>query len=113
MNFSFVRSIAHRPLKCTLYFVMTKLNRCAAATLLAFGLTSVVMADDHDNNRTSNHRYYDKEHKDYHEWNANEEKSYGVYLNENHMKVHTYQKARPTEQQNYWKWRHEHPDEQR
>jgi hypothetical protein len=91
---------------------MTKLNRCAAATLLALGLTApLVLADDHDNN--NNRRYYDKNHKDYHQWNANEDKSYGIYLNENHIAVHTFQKARPAEQQNYWNWRHDHPDEQR
>ena len=92
---------------------MTKLYTCAAATLLALGLTApLVMADDHDNNnKNNNRRYYDKSHKDYHQWNANEDKSYSVYLNENHITVHTFQKAKPAEQQQYWNWRHDHPDE--
>ena len=84
-------------------------NRYAAALLLAIGLTApLVMADDHDNRR-----YYDKNHKDYHRWNENEGRSYGVFLNENHLQVHTFRKAKPTEQQQYWKWRHDHPDEKR
>ena len=91
---------------------MTKLNRWAAATLLALGLTApLVMADDHDHD--NNRRYYDKTHKDYHQWNANEDKSYGVFLSTNHIQVHAFSKARPSEQQKYWNWRHDHPDEQR
>jgi hypothetical protein len=88
---------------------MKKTNRCAVAFLLALGLTApLVRADDHDTKR-----YYDKTHKDYHQWNANEEKSYSVFLGENHIQVHTFKKAKPTEQQKYWQWRHDHPDEKR
>jgi hypothetical protein len=81
-----------------------------AAFLLAAGLatTPLALADDHDN-----HRYYDKNHKDYHQWNENEGRSYSVFLNENHIKVHVFSKAKPAEQQQYWNWRHEHPDEKR
>jgi hypothetical protein len=90
---------------------MTKLNRCAAAALLALGLTApLVMADDHS---TNNKRYYDKSHKDYHQWNANEDKSYSVFLSTNNIHVHAFSKAKPAEQQQYWNWRHDHPDEQR
>jgi S-adenosylmethionine/arginine decarboxylase-like enzyme len=77
--------------------------------LLAIGLTApLVMAQDQNSRR-----YYDKTHKDYHRWNDNEQKSYTVFLNENHIAVHTFSKARPAEQQQYWNWRHEHPDEKR
>jgi hypothetical protein len=90
---------------------MTKLNRCAATALVALGLTApLVIADDHSNN---NKRYYDKSHKDYHQWNANEDKSYSVFLSTNNIQVHAFSKAKPTEQQQYWNWRHDHPDEQR
>jgi hypothetical protein len=93
---------------------MKTLNCYAAALLLAVSLTApLVMADDHDKQRYDNKRYYDKSHKDYHQWNENENRSYGLYLNEKHMQVHVWKKARPTEQQQYWKWRHEHPDERR
>jgi hypothetical protein len=84
-------------------------NRFAAAILMAIGLCApLVMAQDQDH-----HRYYDKTHKDYHTWDDNEQKSYGVFLNENHIAVHVFSKAKPTEQQQYWNWRHEHPDEKR
>jgi hypothetical protein len=89
---------------------MKNTNLCVAALLLATGLLAapLVMADDHDT-----HRYYDKNHKDYHQWNDNEEHSYGLFLNENHIQVHAFRKAKPAEQQQYWQWRHEHPDEKK
>jgi hypothetical protein len=84
-------------------------NCIATALLLAIGLTApLVMADDHDNKR-----YYDKSHKDYHQWNDNENKNYNVFLGEKHIQVHVWKKAKPSEQQQYWNWRHEHPDESR
>ncbi len=56
------------------------------------------------------HKYYDKTHKDYHEWNSNEDNMYHQFLTERHVKVHEFEKAKPSEQQAYWKWRHEHGD---
>ena len=88
---------------------MKTFNRYTAAFLLAISLTApLVMANDHDNKR-----YYDRTHKDYHQWNDNEDRSYGVFLGEKHIQVHTFAKAKPSEQQQYWNWRHEHPDEKR
>jgi hypothetical protein len=84
-------------------------NRYAAALLLAVGLTApLVIADDQQGKR-----YYDKSHKDYHQWNENETKTYNLFLNEKHIQVHVFNKAKPSEQQQYWQWRHEHPDEKR
>jgi hypothetical protein len=86
------------------------MNRFAITlTLLAAGLGAPLMVKADGPPQ----RYYDKQHKDYHEWNANEEKSYSVYLGEKHITVHTFQKAKPKEQQDYWNWRHQHPDEKR
>jgi len=83
--------------------------RYSAALLLAIGLSAPLLsADDHDRDRDK--RYYDKSHKDYHEWNANEERSYGIFLGERHIRVHVWAKAPAREQQEYWRWRHEHPD---
>jgi hypothetical protein len=86
---------------------MKTLINYAAVLLLAVGTTApLVMADD-------NHRYYDKDHKDYHQWNSDEQRNYTLFLNEHHVTVHVWKKAKPTEQQQYWNWRHEHPDEKR
>jgi hypothetical protein len=83
-------------------------NRYAAAIVLAIGLTAPLVAQDQDHRR-----YYDKSHKDYHTWDDNEQKNYSVFLNEKHIQVHVFNKARPAEQQQYWQWRHDHPDEKR
>ena len=78
--------------------------------MLAVGLMAapLAVADDHDT-----HRYYDREHKDYHSWNDDEQRNYEIFLNEKHIQIHAFRKARPAEQQEYWKWRHEHSESKR
>jgi hypothetical protein len=58
-------------------------------------------------------RVYDKNHKDYHNWDDNENRAWGVYLTENHKNHHDYARASKKEQGRYWDWRHSHPDEDR
>ena len=58
-------------------------------------------------------RYEDRAHNDSHEWNNTEEQAYRRYLQENHRKYRDFAKAKKTEQDNYWNWRHSHPDEGR
>ena len=55
-------------------------------------------------------RVYDRDHKDYHNWDDRENKSWGVYLSDNHKKDHEFSKSSMREQSNYWNWRHAHPD---
>jgi hypothetical protein len=55
-------------------------------------------------------RVYDKDHKDYHNWDDNENRAWGQYLTENHRNSHEFAKANKKEQSQYWKWRHNHPD---
>ena len=53
------------------------MKRYAAAVLLAlsFSLTApLLMADDHDSKE-----YYDKNHKDYHQWNDNEDRNFSLF----------------------------------
>ena len=56
-------------------------------------------------------RVYDKNHKDYHNWDNNENHAWGAYLTENHRRPHEYAKANKREQSQYWNWRHAHPDD--
>jgi hypothetical protein len=58
---------------------------------------------DHD-------RVYDREHKDYHQWDDHERNAWGRFLAEKHRKEHEFAKAGRREQSDYWKWRHSHPD---
>ena len=54
--------------------------------------------------------YHDKEHNDDHHWDTHEDQAYKMYAKENHRKAQNFQKLKEDDQQNYWKWRHEHGD---
>jgi hypothetical protein len=55
-------------------------------------------------------RVYDRDHKDYHNWDDNENHAWGQYLTENRKSSHEYSKSNRKEQSQYWNWRHAHPD---
>jgi Ni/Co efflux regulator RcnB len=61
--------------------------------------------DDKDRNRV-----YDRDHKDYHNWDDNEDRSFRVYLGERHREYHPFVEMKQKEQRAYWNWRHSHPD---
>ena len=63
-----------------------------------------------DDHHGKDHRYYDRDAKDYHEWNEHENRAYRRYLEENHRRYHEWAKAKREEQREYWRWRHNHPD---
>jgi 5-bromo-4-chloroindolyl phosphate hydrolysis protein len=54
------------------------------------------------------HKVYDRSHKDYHNWNTDEDKYYRQYLNESHHKYHEFSKTSKKHQDQYWRWRHDH-----
>jgi hypothetical protein len=56
------------------------------------------------------HRYYDHQHKDYHNWNEGEDRSYRIYLTEHHRQHVEFDRSNHSQQQAYWNWRHNHPD---
>jgi len=56
------------------------------------------------------HRVYDKHHKDYHNWDDNENRAWGQYQTEHHKTSHEFSNANKREQGQYWNWRHAHPD---
>ncbi len=89
------------------------MSRFFGAVVLSAALfvPATVLAQDHqDRQDTQNKRYYDSAHKDYHQWNSNEDQSWHQYLQENHKSDHDFSKANKREQTQYWNWRHEHPD---
>jgi hypothetical protein len=55
-------------------------------------------------------RVYDKHHKDYHNWDDNENRAWGQYLTDNDKNPHEFSKANKREQSKYWNYRHSHPD---
>ena len=55
-------------------------------------------------------RVYDRDHKDYHNWDDRESKSYETFRGEHPKYNVTFGKTKRREQRTYWSWRHEHPD---
>ncbi len=66
--------------------------------------------DRHDADKSSK-TYYDTAHKDQHQWNDNESGAWNRYRNEHHVKQSDFAKASKKQQQEYWKYRHDHPDQ--
>ena len=69
-------------------------------------LVPVATADDHHDKR-----YYDRDGHDYHVYNSHEDRAYRVYLGEQHQDYREFNKMKRDDQQHYFKWRHEHPDD--
>jgi len=57
----------------------------------------------------NNKRYYDKGHKDYHTWDANEDRAYQRYQAEHHEK-RAFVQLSSRQQTVYFTWRHNNPD---
>jgi hypothetical protein len=70
-------------------------------------LAPIATADDHHQDK----RYYDREGKDYHVYNSHEDKAYRAYLGERHQNYREFGKMNHNQQQQYFTWRHSHPDE--
>ena len=67
---------------------------------------------DNDNHHKKQHykRYYDRNGRDYHEWNENENRAYRAYLLENRREYREFRVVRRPQRQEYFGWRHSHPD---
>ena len=71
--------------------------------------------DDHQdrNDRNYNQRVYDRQHKDYHQWNDNENRTYHQwYAQNNSGKANrNYNQLHRKDQDAYWNYRHQHGDD--
>jgi len=63
-----------------------------------------LMADDHHGEK----RYYDREHRDYHYWNENEDRQYRAYLVERHEAYVPFVRVNRRHRREYFGYRHEH-----
>lgn len=90
-----------------------RITHCFISSLLLAAVLAapvVIMAAPVPGDDSVQVRVYDRDHKDYHNWDDHENQSWGVYLNDNHKKPHEFKKSNKKEQSNYWNWRHSHPD---
>jgi hypothetical protein len=83
------------------------MHRFMSAFLLSIALMSPVAmrADEHHYKR-----YYDRDHRDWHEWNEREDRAYHRYWEERHERQLEWARLRRERQREYWRWRHEHSD---
>jgi type II secretory pathway pseudopilin PulG len=66
--------------------------------------------DDHD--RDNNHRVYDRQYRDYHNWNNDENGRYRQWYGSQYSgrSYRDYNKLSRKQQNDYWKWRHKNND---
>ena len=94
---------------------MHRAHRYIASLFLTAALVAPVsiMAAPRPQTASVQVRVYDSSHKDYHNWDDNENRAWGQYLAENHEKSHDFRKAKKNEQSRYWNLRHDHQDDRR
>ena len=51
-----------------------------------------------------------QDHHEERKWDEHEQAAWARFLAEKHRKDHEYAKAKKKEQEEYWAWRHDHPD---
>jgi hypothetical protein len=68
--------------------------------------------DDH-HDRDKKERVYDPVHKDYHQWNQDEDRRYREWYTETHhdKKYREYGHLDRRDRDAYWNWRHSHGDD--
>jgi hypothetical protein len=69
-------------------YLSSLLLTAALAAHIAMTAAAAPQDDRREENRQgeNNKRYYDKGHKDYHNWDSNEDRSYQRYQTEHHQK---------------------------
>src|SRR5512135_2029142 len=100
--------------------MMNKTIRYMGSLLLAGALTAPLALqaqdrdDQHDRDHDKNkvHRVYDRDRKQYHQWNTDEQQRYRDWYNDHYKgkKFREYSRLKRKDQDDYWKWRHEHGD---
>jgi len=88
------------------------MHRYFGPLLLAAAVVSpaLIATEANAQEATAQVRVYDRNHKDYHNWDDREDRTYRNYLSEQHKDYREYNKQNRKEQDHYWNWRHSHPD---
>ena len=90
------------------------------SSLLLMGVMAAplaLQAQDRDDrrdrdDRAKQQRVYDRQHKDYHQWNSDEDRNYRQWHQEsrNGRPYRGYDRLNRRDQNAYWNWRHQHGD---
>src|SRR4051812_43326733 len=85
------------------------------ATMLAtLGTTPLAVAgaaqdrDGRAQRQQEEHRMYDNAHRDYHNWNGDEDRRYREFVAERHRRYREFSRLNRRQQNEYWQWRHDH-----
>jgi len=90
-------------------YLSSLLLTAALAAPVAMMAAASPQEDRNHENRQDDKRYYDNSHKDYHNWDANEDRSYQRYQTEHHQK-RAFVQLSTRQRSVYWNWRHSNPD---
>jgi len=93
-------------------FIMRKLNRYISLFVLAGAIVApaAMIAAPGPQDANVQIRVYDRDHRDYHNWDNREDRAYRRYLEDQHRSYREYHRQHYKVQRHYWTWRHEHPD---
>lgn len=72
--------------------------------------TQVIAQYSYAPHQEHDRRYYDRDHRDYHEWNEREARAWHRYWNERRRREIAWERANERQRRAYWRWRHEHMD---
>jgi Ni/Co efflux regulator RcnB len=91
---------------------MDRTHRFIISLFLAAALATpvAILADATPQEASVQVRVYDRDHKDYHNWDDREDHAHRGYLTDQHKEYRSYDRQSHREQGNYWNWRHNHPD---
>ena len=91
---------------------MQRIHRFIGSLFLAAAIVApvVMVAEANAQEGSIQIRVYDRHHRDYHNWDDREDRAYRGYLDSQHRQYREYNRQNSRSQNNYWKWRHNHPD---
>jgi hypothetical protein len=91
---------------------MRSLSRCISLLVLATAVAAptAIMAAPKPQDASVQIRVYDRDHRDYHNWDDREDRAYRRYLAAQRRSYREYHRQHYIVQRHYWNWRHSHPD---
>jgi len=91
-------------------FRMTSSLLLGAALLAPVPMSAQDRDHDRDDRAANNYRVYDSAHRQYHNWNRDEDQAYRGWYGQtyNGRQYRDYRKLNHKQQEAYWKWRHDH-----
>jgi len=93
-------------------YILLHINRYFSLLLLGAALAApaATMAGPKPQEASVQVRVYDRDHRDYRNWDDREDRAYRRYFVVQHRTYRAYDRQNARAQRNYWKWRHHHPD---